>query len=48
MADWRKVMFSDESTFRLLDEGISWPGGLKECQGMPPSTRSKQSNTLKA
>ena len=31
-----------------LEEGISWSGGLKECQGMPPSTRSKQSNTLKA
>ena len=49
MADWRKVMFSDESTYLdWLEEGISWSRGLKECQGMPPSTRSKQSNTLKA
>ena len=47
MADWRKVMFSDEVHLDWLEEGISWSGGLKECQGMPPSTRLKQSNTLK-
>ena len=45
MADWRKVM---KVQLDWLKEGINWSGGLKECQGMTPSTRSKQSNTLRA
>ena len=31
MADWRKVMFSDESTFRLVRGGyklVRWPQGV--------------------
>ena len=31
-----------------LEEGISWSGGLKECQGMPPSTRSKHPESVMA
>ena len=30
MADWRKVMFCDDSTSRLVKESISWSVGLQE------------------
>ena len=43
MADWRKVMFCDESTSRLVlrGEGISWSVGLHESQDMTPGTSSR-------
>ena len=40
MTDWRKVMFSDESTFRL-EESISWSIGFRGSPDMTPGTPSR-------
>ena len=38
MADWRKVMFNDESTFRLVQGRKSWSVGLQKSPDMTPGT----------
>ena len=41
MANWRKVMFSDESTFRLVRRRVSWSVGLQESPDMTLGTSSR-------
>ena len=41
MADWRKVMFCNESTSRLVLRGYNWSVGLQESPDMTPGTSAR-------